>query len=104
MQHQIYFCNIQIKRMQHTSETPETYGCNMCSSAYCLGKWRLVDTELNAGAELDATEWRGGRRCGAKSCKTSAWTGLINTVCVIFASMLTCLKFILDGTHSYRRW
>jgi hypothetical protein len=26
----IYFCNIQIKHLQHTSETLETYVCNMC--------------------------------------------------------------------------
>ena len=35
MQHQIYFCNIQMKYMQHISETHETYGCNMCSSTCC---------------------------------------------------------------------
>jgi hypothetical protein len=31
-----------------------------------LDEWRLVDTELDAGAELDAAEWREGRQCGAR--------------------------------------
>jgi hypothetical protein len=26
----IYFCNIHMKHLQHTSETIETYSCNMC--------------------------------------------------------------------------
>jgi hypothetical protein len=35
MQIQIYFCNIKMKHMQHTSETHKTYRCNMCSSTCC---------------------------------------------------------------------
>jgi hypothetical protein len=34
----IYFCNINIKHLQYTSETSktlETYACNMCFSAQC---------------------------------------------------------------------
>jgi len=46
--------------MQHTYETHEIYGCNMCSSTCCSGKWRPVDAKLNTDAELDAIEW-----CGA---------------------------------------
>jgi hypothetical protein len=34
-----------MKYMKHTSETRETYGCK-----------KLVDAELDAGAEFDATE------------------------------------------------
>jgi hypothetical protein len=46
------FCNIQMKHMKiqmkpmkHISKTRETYGCK-----------RLVDAELDAGVEFDATE------------------------------------------------
>ena len=35
MQQQIYFWNIQMKHMQHTSKIHKTYGCNMCSSTCC---------------------------------------------------------------------
>jgi hypothetical protein len=31
------------------------------ASTYCLNEHRLVNTELDAGAELDAVECRGGR-------------------------------------------
>jgi hypothetical protein len=48
----IYFCNIDIQHLQHTSETSETL------ETY---EWRLVDTELDAGTELDAAKWCGGR-------------------------------------------
>jgi hypothetical protein len=77
----IYFCNIDIQHLQHTLETSkilETYYCSMrfqhrnillqyavyafsVASACCLD--RLVDAELDAGMELEATEWRGGHRC-----------------------------------------
>ena len=53
MQHQIYFCNIKMK--QH-----ETYDCNMCSST-CCPQWTLVDAELDANTELDATQRESGR-------------------------------------------
>jgi epoxyqueuosine reductase QueG len=45
------------KHMQRTFKTHEIYdlyGCNMCSSICCLGKWMLVDAELDIGVELDA--------------------------------------------------
>jgi hypothetical protein len=56
----IYFYNILRKTLQYTSktsETLETYACNMIFSATstcCWYDWRLVD------ADLDATE-----RCAA---------------------------------------
>jgi hypothetical protein len=43
MQHQIYFCDIQMKHNQHTYETHETYGCKVCSSTCCRpieASWR----------------------------------------------------------------
>ena len=65
MQHQIYFCNILMKHMQHTYETHETYGCNMCSSTCWLPpnggslmrsstpEWRLM---LRSGVEVADVE------------------------------------------------
>jgi hypothetical protein len=35
MQHQIIFCNVQMKHMQHISKTHKTCSCNMCSSTCC---------------------------------------------------------------------
>jgi hypothetical protein len=63
MQHQIYFCHIQIKHTQCTSETNETYGCNMCSST-CCPQWTLIDAELDAGTEVKPrlSAGLGGRR------------------------------------------
>jgi hypothetical protein len=57
----IYFCNIHIKHLQHTSETLKTSACNMRFQAQHLlaigMKWKLVDTELNADTEIDVVEW-----------------------------------------------
>ena len=67
----IYFCNIDIKHLQHTSETSEileTNACNMHFQHRChLTVWMILATcrlaELDAGAEIDASaEWRGCRR------------------------------------------
>jgi hypothetical protein len=59
MQHQIYFvtsrwniCNIHLKCKKHVVAT--------CAHLLATAQWRLVDVELDAGAELDATEWREG--------------------------------------------
>jgi hypothetical protein len=56
----IYFCNICMKHLQYTSktsETLETYTCNMHFqhniSCY-LGEWRVVDV----WSSLEATVWR----------------------------------------------
>ena len=54
MQYQIYICNIQMKHLQYTSEIHEIYSYNICSST-CCPQWTLVDAELDAGTELDAT-------------------------------------------------
>jgi hypothetical protein len=68
MQHQIYFCKIHIKHMQHKSKTHETYSCNMCLSTCChpmkaywlgarchnvevaLGPWTLAVRSVSPGA------------------------------------------------------
>jgi hypothetical protein len=60
----IYFCNIDIKHLQHTfetSETLETYAFSTMSPC-CLDELRLVISQkLDTGAEIDAgAEW-GGR-------------------------------------------
>jgi hypothetical protein len=58
----IYFYNIHIKLIQHTSETTETletYVCNMrfqCNVILLLGQMELVVVELYASVELDAIE------------------------------------------------
>ena len=58
MQQHIYFCNIQMKHMQRTSETHETYGCNMCSSTYyCPMKVDMGVGSVARGAD--------GTRCEA---------------------------------------
>jgi hypothetical protein len=60
----IYFYNIRMKYLQptyKTYETLETYACNMRSQAQHLlaawTKWRLINAELDAGAEFNATKW-----------------------------------------------
>jgi hypothetical protein len=64
----IYFCNIDIQHLQHTSKTSETLAICAFSLACtcCLAKWRLIDMELNAGTKLEATEWHGDHWCGAR--------------------------------------
>jgi hypothetical protein len=58
--------------MQHTSETLETYACNIYFqrniSPCCLGEWRLIDAELDTGAELDAVEWHAAPMENAATC------------------------------------
>jgi hypothetical protein len=64
--------------MQHTSETHEIYGCNMCSST-CCHQWTLVDTDLDAGTELEVAHNRqaNGSRpwWEARSVRHKAWAG-----------------------------
>jgi hypothetical protein len=77
MQHQIYFCNIQIKHMQYTYEMHETYGCNICSStcfppmdARWHGGWCQHWTRghpRSTGGWIATTA--GGTRCGARSAR-----------------------------------
>ena len=73
----IYFCNTDIKHLQHTSETSETYVCNMRfqrnifllhrnggSLACGVNQWRA-----RGGAELAApveNRHRGSTRCGSR--------------------------------------
>jgi hypothetical protein len=58
----IYFCNIYMKPLQHTSkttETLETYACNIHfqrNVTLLHVRMELVLVEFDAGAELDATE------------------------------------------------
>jgi hypothetical protein len=61
MQHQIYFYNTQMKHMKHTSEMQETCSCNVCSSTCCLGKWRLVGTEVASAKLISSTDLSSGR-------------------------------------------
>jgi hypothetical protein len=61
----IYFCNIPMKDLKHMKHTIATCAFSV-ASACCWDKWRLVDVELDAGAELDVAEWHGGLRCGAR--------------------------------------
>jgi hypothetical protein len=50
--------------MQQTSKTHETYCCNIYSSTSApLPLWTLVDADLDAGTELDATAWRSDLGC-----------------------------------------
>ena len=54
----IYFCDICMKHLQHTSETSEilkTYACNMRfqrNIILLLGRMELVVVELDGGAEV----------------------------------------------------
>jgi hypothetical protein len=50
----IYFYKIDIKRLQHTSETSETLETYAFStmSHCCLDEWRLVVMKLNVGVEV----------------------------------------------------
>ena len=63
MQHPDLLCNIYMKHLQHTAEsskTLETGICNMHFQAQYLlvawTKWRLVDAELDANAEVHAAD------------------------------------------------
>ena len=51
-----------MKHLKHLKNRLAT--CAFKRNIYLLleRKWRLVDAELDAGVELDATEWCGGRR------------------------------------------
>jgi hypothetical protein len=59
----IYFCNTDTNHLQHTSETPETYVCNMrfqCKSPCCLGMEarrfvEFISVELVAPVEKAVT-------------------------------------------------
>ena len=61
---QIYFCNVQMKLLKHTSETLETYAYNMRfqrNMYLLLGRVEACrHTKLDAGVELDAAEVAGG--------------------------------------------
>jgi hypothetical protein len=43
-------CNIHLKHMKHTVVT--------CANLLAAVQWRLVDAELDASVELNATAWR----------------------------------------------
>jgi hypothetical protein len=48
-----------MKSLQHTFETTETYACNIhfqCNVILLLERMELVVVDLDAGAELNATE------------------------------------------------
>jgi hypothetical protein len=62
MQHQIYFCNIQMKHMQQTFETHET-SIVTCAHLLAAPQWTLIDTKLDVGTELDATARRSDFGC-----------------------------------------
>jgi hypothetical protein len=73
----IYFCNINIKHLQRTSETSETleiYAYNMCfqRNVTCLDEWRLVVTEFNADTEVSCGAWSLSCDSGAGN-STAVW-------------------------------
>jgi hypothetical protein len=86
----IYFCDIQIKHMQHldeTAETLETYSYNMRfqrNVTLLFERTRLVVVELNTGAEVcnsawsspmllwRGRPWRAGSAVGGGRCKRVA--------------------------------
>jgi hypothetical protein len=77
----IYLCNIHMKHLQHTSETLETYACSICfqcniSPCY-LGEWRLIDAELDTGAELDTAEWHAAPMEKAATCTVEKAGGVV---------------------------
>jgi hypothetical protein len=45
----------------------------------CLDDWKLIDVELDAGVELDATEWRTALvdkvACVVENAATGGWPG-----------------------------
>ena len=45
----------------------------------CLDKWRLVDAELNAGAELDAMNGVGGMPAGGRAAAAAPVSGSADT-------------------------
>jgi hypothetical protein len=66
----IYFCNIRVKHLQRTtetSETLETYACNMRfqhNITLLLERWRIVVAELDASVEVGSDVWSSWRRGG----------------------------------------
>jgi hypothetical protein len=56
----IYFYNIFLKHLQHTSETLEIYACNMRfprDITLLFGRKELVVMELDAGKEVGGSAW-----------------------------------------------
>jgi hypothetical protein len=81
MQHQIYFCNIQMKNMQHTSETHETM---VATCAHLLAapnghSWSLMPTRSSMpqrGGRTSAVHSASlGRRCGGAQRKVRTTRG-----------------------------
>ena len=76
----IYFCNIDIKHLEHTSETLETYAFSAMSPC-CSNKRRLVVMELDASVVIDdgaevrrgqlVGRWRAATVGGASSGRTA---------------------------------
>jgi hypothetical protein len=58
-------CSIPLKHLKYLKHTIVTFAFSV-PSACCLNKRRLVDVDLDTGMELEAAEWRGGYRCGAR--------------------------------------
>ena len=79
-------CNIQMKHMKHIHlKHIKHTGCNMCLSTCWLGKWSLIDSELDVGAELIGStdlgsgldRWmergRGGKRESGRETRWRRW-------------------------------
>ena len=49
----IYFCNINLKHLQHTSEISETLETDSCSMRFQRSGAEVVDVELVGGTDLD---------------------------------------------------
>jgi hypothetical protein len=67
MQHQIYFCNVQIKHMQYIYETHEPTVVT-CAHLLAAAQSRLVDVELDDCAKLDAMTRRSPTVHGPRLC------------------------------------
>jgi hypothetical protein len=65
MQYRIYFYNIHMKHMQHTSEMHKTYRCNMCSSTHYRP---MEDSWRDAGERSVRRGWR-TTRAGARGAR-----------------------------------
>jgi hypothetical protein len=58
----IYFCNIDIQRLQHTLKTSRTLENTVATSAFSVAyacwfdEWRLIDAEHDVGMELENVE------------------------------------------------
>jgi hypothetical protein len=63
----IFFCNTDIKHLQHTCETSETYVCNMCSHSNISLLFRSGGSLARGVYRCRAPRWRVARCSGGES-------------------------------------